>query len=70
MEQSDELTAEQFDVLEEIAKNIKTVYPAATVVALDHIGESEDCENTVIEKSVRVAVDIGVCHLTRKYQLP
>lgn len=69
-ETSPDLTAEQFDILEAIIKEIQSVQPTASVVAWDNVRTSEDCENTLVTKYAEVAIDIGVLHLSQEYRLP
>lgn len=64
------LTAEEFKVFDEISKDIKWVYPSASVVALSNELESEDCGYRSTFKSVLVTVEMGVFDLVRAYELP
>lgn len=64
------LTAEEFEVFNEISKEIKWIHPSATVVALSNLVESADCGYQFFSKSVLVTVEMGVLDLIRAYELP
>lgn len=62
-----EVSAEEFEAFEKIAKAAKKAHPEAIVTIMDHISTSTDCGNTVVVKSVRVEVEIGVIKFSREY---
>lgn len=60
-------TTEEYEALEKIADAAKKAHPGAVVTMMDHVGTSEDCENEVIRKSVKVEIEVGAFKLSREY---
>jgi len=73
-EDADSLTAEEFEVMEELSATIRQVYPDADVRPRVHRAVcvavcGEECEKTVVRKSVLVTVSFGTVEVSREYAL-
>lgn len=64
-----EATAEEYGALEKIADAAKKAHPGAVITMTDHVGTSEDCENEVIRKSVKVEIEVGAFKFSREYAI-
>lgn len=62
-------TAEEYETLEKIASVAKNTHPGAVITMMDHVGTSEDCENEIVRKSVKVEIEVGTFRFSREYAI-